>query len=232
MPQQEENALVPMEKTEILIAAEQEKRLFDLSPKDMVTAATQMATPLADVINKQLLFTDIQGKKYVKCEGWQLLGSMLGITPKETKVIEHEDGSFEAHVDLINIRTSCPVGGASSICGTDEKRWSKADKYARRSMAVTRATGKAYRLAFSWIMNLAGYEPTPAEEMPYPGAMTEKTRVPFDEIEKDIHDLLSAIDDKQVTDKSMAYFMQHQGDFQRLDLLKKRLQKKLGEKNK
>jgi hypothetical protein len=32
-------------------------------------------------------------------------------------------------------------------------------------MAVTRATGKAYRLAFSWIMNLAGYEVTPAEEM-------------------------------------------------------------------
>ncbi|MBK8185727.1 MAG: hypothetical protein IPK63_23660 [Candidatus Competibacteraceae bacterium] len=33
-------------------------------------------------------------------------------------------------------------------------------------MAQTRATGKACRLAFSWIMSLAGYEPTPAEEMP------------------------------------------------------------------
>ena len=33
-------------------------------------------------------------------------------------------------------------------------------------MAQTRATGKACRLAFSWIMALAGYEPTPAEEMP------------------------------------------------------------------
>ncbi len=32
----------------------------------------------------------------------------------------------------------------------------------------TRATGKACRLAFSWIMKLAGYEPTPAEEMPQP----------------------------------------------------------------
>jgi len=32
-------------------------------------------------------------------------------------------------------------------------------------MAATRATGKAYRLAFSWIINLAGYETTPAEEM-------------------------------------------------------------------
>jgi hypothetical protein len=32
-------------------------------------------------------------------------------------------------------------------------------------MAQTRATGKACRLAFSWIMLLAGYEVTPAEEM-------------------------------------------------------------------
>lgn len=32
----------------------------------------------------------------------------------------------------------------------------------------TRATGKACRLAFSWIMRLAGYEATPAEEMPQP----------------------------------------------------------------
>ena len=33
-------------------------------------------------------------------------------------------------------------------------------------MAITRATGKAFRLNYSWIMALAGYEPTPAEEMP------------------------------------------------------------------
>jgi ABC-type proline/glycine betaine transport system substrate-binding protein len=32
-------------------------------------------------------------------------------------------------------------------------------------MAITRATGKAYRLGLSWIVTLAGYQPTPAEEM-------------------------------------------------------------------
>ena len=32
-------------------------------------------------------------------------------------------------------------------------------------MALTRATGKAFRLGFSWIITLAGYEATPAEEM-------------------------------------------------------------------
>ena len=32
-------------------------------------------------------------------------------------------------------------------------------------MATTRATGKACRLAFSWIVTLAGFDPTPAEEI-------------------------------------------------------------------
>ena len=32
-------------------------------------------------------------------------------------------------------------------------------------MALTRATAKACRLAFSWILVLAKFEPTPAEEM-------------------------------------------------------------------
>lgn len=36
---------------------------------------------------------------------------------------------------------------------------------ARRSMAGTRATSKAARLAFSWIIELAGFKSTPAEEM-------------------------------------------------------------------
>ena len=34
------------------------------------------------------------------------------------------------------------------------------------SMAQTRALGKAYRMALGWIMKMAGYEATPAEEMP------------------------------------------------------------------
>ena len=51
-------------------------------------------------------------------------------------------------------------------CGTDEKTWASRARYARRSMALTRATAKASRLAFSWVMVLAGYEPTPSEEIP------------------------------------------------------------------
>ena len=145
---------------------------FNLRPKDMVKEAALMAKPLRDVIEQQQLFTMMNGKKYVNVEGWQTLGNMLGILPRDKKVIEHPDGSFEAYVDLVNYKTGLVVGGGSALCGMDEKRWSKADRYARRSMAITRATGKAYRLSFSWIMTMSGYQPTPTEEMP--GEMIER----------------------------------------------------------
>ena len=43
------------------------------------------------------------------------------------------------------------------------------------SMAQTRAVSKAFRLALSWVMTLAGYEPTPAEEMKSGGLVCEST---------------------------------------------------------
>ena len=136
------------------------------SPNDVVIRATGMAKTLADIITSRKLYTTINGKKYVQVEGWSTLGAMMGVQPREVEVYERENGDFEATVELIRTSDCAVVGRASSIVSSDEKLWKGRERYARRSMAVTRATGKAYRLGFSWIMSLAGYEPTPAEEMP------------------------------------------------------------------
>ena len=136
------------------------------SPNDVVIRATGMAKTLADIITSRKLYTTINGKKYVQVEGWSTLGAMMGVLPREVEVYERENGDFEATVELIRTSDCEVVGRASSIVSSDEKLWKGRERYARRSMAVTRATGKAYRLGFSWIMSLAGYEPTPAEEMP------------------------------------------------------------------
>lgn len=139
--------------------------LFDLPAAQMVAHAADIATVLRDVIAKQRLAVNIQGREYVKVDGWAALGSILGFLPREVDVKELEDGSFEAKVELYSLRSGKVVGQGSALCGVDEKRWGGADRYARRSMAITRATGKAYRLGLSWVMTLAGYEATPAEEM-------------------------------------------------------------------
>lgn len=140
--------------------------LAQATPNDMLAQATKVADVLKDVIVKQNLISKIGGKDHVKVEGWNIMGCMLGILSREKEVIEEEDGSFLATVELYNMRTGAVVGTGSAICGMDESRWGKADRFARRSMAITRATGKAYRLNFSWVMGLAGYAVTPEEEMP------------------------------------------------------------------
>ena len=61
-------------------------------------------------------------------------------------------------------------GDKESSGGSSSKGGSKVDElYLYNSKGENaeafEAMGKAYRMAFSWIIKLAGYEPTPAEEM-------------------------------------------------------------------
>ena len=51
------------------------------------------------------------------------------------------------------------VGAAESECSRAERRWKTADPYAIRSMAQTRAIGRALRAPLGQIVVLAGYEP-------------------------------------------------------------------------
>ena len=139
-------------------------------PTGVIEQASSVARCLGNIVDERHLYTNISGKKFVRVEGWTTLGAMLGILPREVSVIKitpdngHGEG-YEAYVELIRVNDGRVIGGASAICTRDERNWKTRDDYAVRSMAITRATGKAFRLGFSWIMTLAGYEPTPAEEM-------------------------------------------------------------------
>lgn len=153
---------------------------------DMIKAAEQIATPLAGMITARGLFVDLGGNRHVKVEGWTSMLAMLGITPVEKWCKRHEctlvhPGTearvescfFEVYVELRRVADGQVIGGASAECGgPDELEWHWRGKKcalvapnARRSMAGTRATSKAARLSFSWIIELAGFKATPAEEM-------------------------------------------------------------------
>lgn len=60
------------------------------------------------------------------------------------------------------------VGSSDAIVRRTEDRWAKADDTALLGMAQTRAMSRAYRAALGWVVHLAGYATTPAEEMPPP----------------------------------------------------------------
>lgn len=144
-------------------------------PVEVIERATRVANALYAVIEAKKLYTIIQGKKYVQVEGWQTVGAMLNLTTicEETRPIE---GGWEAVVVVRDMRGQI-IGRAENQCTTAERSKRSWEEYAIRSMAQTRATSKALRSILAWIMVLAGYQATPAEEMPRdaePGKIAEK----------------------------------------------------------
>jgi hypothetical protein len=51
------------------------------------------------------------------------------------------------------------------MCLDDEAKWTTSRSFQLRSMAQTRAQAKALRNVLAWVVVMAGYQPTPAEEM-------------------------------------------------------------------
>lgn len=136
-------------------------------PSDMIALASRMATALRDIVERQQLFAVINGKRYPTVEAWAIIARMDNVVAREVAAVRHDDGSYEAAVELLRLGDLAVIGRASALCGAaDDRPWSSRPEYARRSMAVTRATSRAFRQHYSWVMSLAGYEATPAEEMP------------------------------------------------------------------
>jgi hypothetical protein len=138
--------------------------LFGSDDPDVVVAeAAKVARSLEQVIRQEGLFVTIRGKDHVKVEGWTLLGAMLGVFPVTVWTRKLDDG-WEARVEARTLDGRL-VGAAESMCSRSESRWRSADEYAIRSMAATRATSKALRQTLGFIMHLAHFAETPAEEM-------------------------------------------------------------------
>jgi hypothetical protein len=137
------------------------------NPVEVIERSGLVATALADLIEQRNLYAVIGGRKHVLVEGWTMLGSMLGVFPVmvacEAVVIDGVHG-FEATVEA-RTRSGEVVGRASALCLRSERTWKSRDAYALQSMAQTRATSKALRLPLGFVMQIAGYDATPAEEI-------------------------------------------------------------------
>ena len=175
------------EKNEVAVVDQTPKQLADyeiLNPEIPMSAkvevATNVANCLSDLIKSQGLVKKGLNKKdpeaeYVLVEGWEVLGTMLGIVPV-TEVVEtitNDKGKvrgYKARASLYRnpIMENGKIIGGTLIATTEASAtvegWQK-DGPGMMSMAQTRALGKCYRMALSWIMKMAGYEGTPAEEM-------------------------------------------------------------------
>lgn len=133
------------------------------NPSDIMSFATN----LKDLIVQNELYTNIKGKNYVNVEGWQIAGAFTGVFPLVEKVEDLSDGTkykYRAEVTLRD-KDNNIVGSGTAICTNKEAGKNSFDEYAVASMAQTRAVGKAFRMKIGWLLKIAGYETTPAEEM-------------------------------------------------------------------
>jgi hypothetical protein len=146
--------------------------LFGTSdPVAVVEQSSKIASALADVLKKKGLAKKISGREFVLVEGWTLLGTMLGVFPVVQWTRKLEDG-WEARVEARTLSGQV-VGAAEAECLRSEKNWGNRDDYALRSMAQTRAVSKALRGPLGFIVQLAGFSPTPAEEIPPDESLSE-----------------------------------------------------------
>ena len=139
---------------------------MDYSFDDKIEVATKVAASLKRVIQSQDLAVKIGPSEYVTAEGWEVLGTMLGCTPYVESV--EEIPTDHKHKFMYKATVSIRQGDTilSRASAMAERNNMQKDRPSVYSMAQTRALGKAYRMALSWIVKMADYEPTPAEEMP------------------------------------------------------------------
>lgn len=143
-----------------------------LSPAELVETANLQCKYLMDIVDRTKCYQNISGKKYLQVEAWETIGAFNQVHAVTSLVepIKNDDKEaigYLAHVDLY--RNNEIVGGATMPCFFTENACKGKDGDAKHkacmSAAQTFATSKAYRMNYSYVAILAGYEPTPAEEM-------------------------------------------------------------------
>jgi hypothetical protein len=137
------------------------------SPEVVLSEAQRAASALKDVLSNKRRPVVMNGEQYLEFEDWQTLGRFYGVTARvsRTAPVEFQDAlGFEATADAVRA-DGMVISSAEAMCMNDEANWSHKPAYQLRSMAQTRACAKALRNVLAWVVVLAGYRPTPAEEM-------------------------------------------------------------------
>lgn len=137
------------------------------APAVLLDEAQLAAKALQGVIKGKENPVIFNGQQYLEFEDWQTVGKFYGYSVKtgEAQPIEVSGVNGAKATAVLLDREGRVVGGAESYCLRDEPNWAKKPWFQLASMAQTRAGAKALRNTLSWVVVLAGYKTTPAEEM-------------------------------------------------------------------
>lgn len=137
-----------------------------IKPGALMRHATDVAGVCREIVLKTA--STIQGKKFVKVEGWQAIATAHGCCLSIEEVIEDPDGNVVVWSAVRRLSDGLILAKGQGFVGADEKTWKNRDRYARRAMAQTRAMSRVARSVFAHVVVLidANLQTTPAEEMP------------------------------------------------------------------
>ncbi len=144
-----------------------------ITPADQVGLATEMANQLKKIVEEKQLFEDIKGKKHLKAEAWQTIVAFNNAHPITEYCVPIRDGdgeiiAYEAKVNIV--KNGEVIASGIMPYGLDEfacRGQSGFGKHrAAYSTAQTLAGAKAARTKYAWVVVMAGYSGTPAEEIP------------------------------------------------------------------
>ena len=173
----QELAEIQSSKNEIMVTRE---------PAVILAEAKKAAQALMTVVAQKKKPVIFNGEQYLEFEDWQTVGKFYGLSVRVTKTTFIDLGGvrgYEATAEAIRVSDGMVMSSADAMCLNDEDNWSTRTKYEwkdgkktkagdvpvplfqLRSMAQTRACAKAYRNVLAWVVVLAGFKPTPAEEM-------------------------------------------------------------------
>jgi hypothetical protein len=155
-------------RTEIVPLAQTTDLHVAREPGIVLAEAQRAAKALQEVIESKPDKVRFNGKTYLTFEDWQTVGRFYGIAAKvvSTTLVEYGDiMGFEARAVAVRTDTGLEISGAEAMCLKDEQNWKSKPMFQLKSMAQTRACAKALRNVLAFVPVLAGYEPTPAEEM-------------------------------------------------------------------
>ena len=160
----EENIIYPVEVKE----GESSLRPLVQAPEIVLQEAQKAATALQRVVANKRKPVIFKGEQYLEFEDWQTVAKFYGLCTRSVEAVPVEIFGIKgakARAEVIDLRTGMIVGGAEAYCMRDEENWKEKPWFQLASMAQTRAGAKALRNVLAWVVVLAGYRPTPAEEL-------------------------------------------------------------------
>jgi len=170
----EENSVYPLE------VKEEATPPLPRAPEVVLQEAQRAALALQRVVAGKKKPVIFKGEQYLEFEDWQTVGKFYGLcarTFEATPVEIFGVKGAKARAEVVDLRTGQVVGGAEAYCMRDEENWAGKPWFQLASMAQTRAGAKALRNVLAWVVVLAGYRPTPAEELPPSPAQAVKAKV-------------------------------------------------------